>query len=92
MFFAIRGMAEAPVESLKTQGFGWVMDLTLADPYYALPLVTSLTLHLMLRMNADGINLDIAPSVIKTFIQLLPVITFFPMTQFPAVSFLVQVL
>lgn len=36
-FLAIRRMAAVPVESMKTGGLYWFTDLTLPDPYYALP-------------------------------------------------------
>ena len=42
-FFALKDMAEFPVPSLKEGGAGWFMDLTMADPYYILPTLTSLT-------------------------------------------------
>jgi YidC/Oxa1 family membrane protein insertase len=44
-FFAIRKMAYLPVPQLKEGGIGWVMDLTLPDPYYILP-ITSMALTL----------------------------------------------
>lgn len=45
MFFAIRGLANAGLPSMATEGLGWVQDLTAADPYYILPLTsTALTL------------------------------------------------
>ena len=37
----IRGMAALPVPSLETGGALWFQDLTVADPYYILPLVTA---------------------------------------------------
>ncbi len=43
MFFALKDMAELPVPSLKDGGLAWFPDLTLADPYYILPTLTSLT-------------------------------------------------
>ncbi len=36
---ALRGMAQLPVESMKTGGILWFHDLTVPDPTYALPLV-----------------------------------------------------
>lgn len=37
-------MANVPVESLKTGGILWFEDLTVPDQFYALPIITSLTL------------------------------------------------
>ena len=38
-FIAIRKMAAVPVESMKTGGMLWFQDLTVADPYYILPVL-----------------------------------------------------
>lgn len=43
-FMGLREMASTPVESLKTGGIFWFKDLTLPDQYYAMPIITSLTL------------------------------------------------
>ena len=65
MFFGLRGMANAPVQSLTTGGILWFPDLTLADPTCVLPLVTASTLFLQLYLGADGINLDTVPPIMK---------------------------
>lgn len=41
-FWAIRGMAELPLESMKTGGLYWFTDLTVPDPTYVLPLMACL--------------------------------------------------
>ena len=38
-FMAVRKMAAVPVESMKTGGVLWFQDLTVADPYYVLPVL-----------------------------------------------------
>lgn len=43
-FIALREMATTPVESLKTGGLFWFQDLTVPDQYFAMPIITSLTL------------------------------------------------
>lgn len=53
LFFGIRKLAELPLPQLHAGGFGWVTDLTLADPYFILP-VTSLAFQvLVFAMGAD---------------------------------------
>lgn len=42
-FFALKGMANTPVESMKDGGLFWFTDLTICDPYYILPMLTSIT-------------------------------------------------
>ncbi len=39
-FIALRRMAAAPVESMKTGGTLWFTDLTQHDPYYVLPFIS----------------------------------------------------
>lgn len=53
-FFALRGMANLPMESLKTGGLLWFVDLTVPDPFYVLPLLTSATLFFTIELGAEG--------------------------------------
>ncbi|KAJ1930760.1 hypothetical protein IWQ60_000044 [Tieghemiomyces parasiticus] len=61
-FFAIRKMAEIPIPQLTVGGFGWVEDLSLVDPYYILPILSSLstllTLEIAARTTAAGVMSD----------------------------------
>ena len=41
MFRLMRGMSYLPVPGLDTGGLLWMQDLTLSDPYFILPVVTS---------------------------------------------------
>ena len=66
MIFALRGMAELPVESMKEQGMGWFIDLTSNDPFFILPVLTSLTLALNFKLGVDTSNNSMMPpTVIK---------------------------
>lgn len=40
-FFALRNIAEAGIPSMKIGGFSWITDLTAADPYYVLPILSA---------------------------------------------------
>lgn len=51
MFWGLRGMTSAPVESMKTGGLLWFPDLTMADPYYILPLSISSTLFIIIEVS-----------------------------------------
>lgn len=53
-FFALRGMANLPMESFKTGGMLWFTDLTVADPYYLLPLITCVSLFCTLELGAES--------------------------------------
>lgn len=51
MFYALRSLATLPLPQLKEGGLGWVTDLTLADPYYILPITSMLFTNLVLRVS-----------------------------------------
>nr|XP_022336377.1 mitochondrial inner membrane protein OXA1L-like [Crassostrea virginica] len=78
---ALRGMAELPVESMKSGGILWFTDLTLTDPYYGLPLLTSITLMTIVKIGAENPNTtDIAKKIGIGFSG----IAFLFMMNFPA--------
>jgi YidC/Oxa1 family membrane protein insertase len=41
-FLAFKKLGELPVPGLQNGGFGWVTDLSVADPYYILPIISSI--------------------------------------------------
>ena len=41
LFRLVRGMAHLPVPGLDTGGLLWMQDLTLGDPYFAVPILTA---------------------------------------------------
>jgi YidC/Oxa1 family membrane protein insertase len=41
-FLAVRNLAQLPVPGFSTGGIGWFTDLTMADPFYILPICSSL--------------------------------------------------
>ena len=43
-FFAIRNMSNQPIASFLEGGLGWFTNLTIPDPYYVLPVLSTLTL------------------------------------------------
>lgn len=43
-------MANLPVESMKEGGLFWFADLTMADPYFILPILTSITMWITLEV------------------------------------------
>ncbi len=86
MFFALRGMAECPVESLKTGGTLWFLDLTQSDPMFLIPIVTSTSLFIHIKTGADGANIDTLPSFYRKFILVMPFISLPFMCYFPTVS------
>lgn len=53
-FKLLRAMAALPVPALKTDGFLWLQDMTLSDPFLILPLAMAGTIHLLVRMGGES--------------------------------------
>ncbi|OCF35218.1 preprotein translocase subunit YidC [Kwoniella heveanensis CBS 569] len=88
-FTVVRGLANLPLPQLKEGGFGWVTDLTVADPYYILPLTSLVFTNLVFKYGADGMNTDaktgspMRAAHMRNFIQVttlasLPIVSYFP--------------
>lgn len=84
MFFAIRGMAECPVVSMQDDGALWFVDLTAADPFYLLPVITSISVFCHLKYSSDGIDLSSMHQTFRAILLCLPFIGLPFMCQFPA--------
>jgi len=70
-------MASAPVESFKTGGLFCFTDLTVCDPYYVLPILTSATLFLSIEVGRSFLsNFDSEISDFYLF-QLIPSFLYF---------------
>lgn len=50
-FMGLRQMANVPVDSMRQGGLFWFTDLTLPDQYFALPIITSLTLYATIEVS-----------------------------------------
>lgn len=83
MFFALRGMAELPVESMKTGGTLWFTDLTSMDPYFLLPVITCTSLIIHMKVGGDGQSLDSLPKGMQNFFYTLPILSIPVMCYFP---------
>lgn len=67
-FRLMRAMATLPVPALHTDGFLWLQDLTLADPYLILPAMMGLSMHLLFRLGGEsGAGLDNLQPGMKRF-------------------------
>ena len=53
-FLAIKGMANLPLESMKTGGIYWFTDLTVPDPTYVLPLMACLAFISNIELGGEG--------------------------------------
>ncbi|KMY98889.1 mitochondrial inner membrane protein OXA1L [Drosophila simulans] len=84
-FMGLRQMANAPVESMRDGGLFWFTDLTMADPYYLLPLITSATLYLTIEIGTDSARLSAANmNTMKYVLRALPIVIFPFTMNFPA--------
>ena len=55
-FIGLRRMCTLPVEQLTTGGFGWITDLTAADPLYILPIANLVLIQLQLHVSSSLID------------------------------------
>ncbi|EDW79887.1 uncharacterized protein Dwil_GK18022 [Drosophila willistoni] len=84
-FMGLRQMANAPVESMRDGGLWWFQDLTLADPFYLLPLITSATLYLTIEIGTDSARLSAANmNTMKYVLRALPLVIFPFTMNFPS--------
>lgn len=51
LFWGLQKLARLPLPQLKEGGFAWVTDLTLADPYYILPITSIVLTQLVLKVS-----------------------------------------
>ncbi|KAG7265644.1 hypothetical protein CRUP_016491 [Coryphaenoides rupestris] len=71
-FIALRKMAYLPVPSLQTGGTLWFQDLTMADPYYLLPLAVTGTMFFILELGAESGIDNPNTRKMKTVFRIMP--------------------
>ncbi|XP_076029582.1 mitochondrial inner membrane protein OXA1L-like [Oratosquilla oratoria] len=77
MFLSLRKLSNLPIESMKEGGMLWFTDLTVADPYFALPIITSLTLAATIELGTDGPSMKASNmQMMRYFIRAMPFIIF----------------
>ncbi|QRV98109.1 inner membrane protein, 60 kDa [Ceratobasidium sp. AG-Ba] len=79
-FFGIRNLCNAKLATLQHGGFGWFTDLTVADPTWVLPVMSSAAMIVLLETSA--VETASAASHTRNFFRALAVITI------PVVSYL----
>ena len=85
MFIGLRGMANLPLESMMSGGMLWFNDLTIPDPYYALPILTATSLYIQIKVGADGMQAQGMGPLMKHGMKLLPFGLLILTVKFPAV-------
>ncbi|KXJ93567.1 60Kd inner membrane protein-domain-containing protein [Microdochium bolleyi] len=86
MFRLMRGMAAVPVPSLENGGFLWFTDLTIADPYYILPLANAaLGVAMFKSTQKNNVNqTPMAASMGQMMTYVLPPLVFMTTAWLPA--------
>ncbi|XP_055606282.1 mitochondrial inner membrane protein OXA1L [Uranotaenia lowii] len=83
-FIGLRQMANTPVESLHTGGLFWFTDLTLCDQFYALPIITSITMFLTIELGTDSARMSAQNmQTVKYVLRAMPLFIFPFTLSFP---------
>ncbi|XP_041771032.1 mitochondrial inner membrane protein OXA1L [Anopheles merus] len=83
-FMGLREMANTPVESMRDGGLFWFTDLTICDQFYALPIITSLTLFATIELGTDSARMSAANmQTAKYILRALPLFIFPFTINFP---------
>ncbi|CAL8327593.1 unnamed protein product [Lota lota] len=86
-FIALRKMAYLPVPSLQTGGALWFPDLTMADPFYLLPIAVTGTMFFILELGAESGIDNPNMRAMKTVFRIMPFVIL-PLTiNFPTAVF-----
>ncbi|XP_055631958.1 mitochondrial inner membrane protein OXA1L [Toxorhynchites rutilus septentrionalis] len=84
-FVGLRQMANAPVDSMREGGLFWFTDLTVCDQFYALPIITSVTMFLTIELGTDSARMSAANmQTVKYILRAVPIFIFPFMINFPS--------
>ncbi|MCJ1287617.1 Mitochondrial inner membrane protein oxa1 [Xylographa opegraphella] len=86
-FRLLQGMSSLPVPGLDTGGILWIRDLTVADPYYTLPMLTSVMMYYTFKRGGETGSSNAAtmsPTMKHAFTYGLPMMSFLFMSFWPA--------
>ncbi|XP_068612107.1 mitochondrial inner membrane protein OXA1L isoform X2 [Brachionichthys hirsutus] len=86
-FIALRQMSYLPVPSLRTGGALWFTDLTVADPFYILPLVATGTVFFILELNAEMGVSNPKMQQMKAVFRIMPFVILPFIIKFPTALF-----
>ncbi|MBN3299764.1 OXA1L protein, partial [Amia calva] len=86
-FIALRKMAYLPVPSMQSGGLWWFSDLTMADPFYILPLAVTVTMLGVVELGAESGIDNPNLKAMKTVFRIMP-LAILPLTiSFPTAVF-----
>lgn len=85
-YLALRDMANLPVPQFREGGIGWFTDLTVADPTYVLPVVSSLGFLAIMELGSEAGGVA-QPKAMKNVMRVMAV-AMVPLTMnFPSAIF-----
>ncbi|KAJ5665263.1 uncharacterized protein N7477_007711 [Penicillium maclennaniae] len=84
IFRATRGMTSLPLPGLLDESFLWIKDLTVCDPYYILPMMTSAFMYFTFKKGGESGTMDILKGPGKAILYVLPAFSFVFMVWQPA--------
>ena len=79
ILFAFYSLLSTAVELRRAPWLGWIQDLSVADPYYVLPIVMGLTQFLQVRMGPQA-----GDPMQRRMFQLMPIFMTFLFLGFPS--------
>ncbi|PAV63731.1 hypothetical protein WR25_11563 [Diploscapter pachys] len=84
-FFAVKRMAEMNYPGFSTGGAFWFTDLTVCDPYYALPIISATTMAIIARIGIEfGQTSDsMSPGMRMGMLYGMPIAILVFSSQFP---------
>ncbi|RAL09129.1 membrane insertase OXA1 [Aspergillus homomorphus CBS 101889] len=81
----IKGMTSLPVPALSVETAGWLQDITVADPYFILPAISSLCMYWSFKKGGESGANEMMNSEFGKMVRIgLPSISFVVMSFFPA--------
>ncbi|MCJ1290676.1 Mitochondrial inner membrane protein oxa1 [Xylographa carneopallida] len=86
-FRLLQGMSHLPVPGLDSGGILWIRDLTIADPYFTLPMLTSVMMYYTFKRGGETGTSNAAtmsPTMKNAFTYGLPLMSFLFMSFWPA--------
>ncbi|KAL0952606.1 hypothetical protein HGRIS_006861 [Hohenbuehelia grisea] len=86
LFFGLRKMCNLPVEQLRDSGFSLIPDLTVADPFGALPWLVMLAVNIQISAGVRETNLKERPELGHIFngLRILSLAGVYVMIDFPS--------
>ncbi|XP_065087938.1 mitochondrial inner membrane protein OXA1L [Ochlerotatus camptorhynchus] len=83
-FMGLRQMANTPVDSMREGGLFWFTDLTVCDPFYALPVITSITMFLTIELGTDSARMSAQNmQMVRYVLRAMPLFVFPFTINFP---------